>query len=136
MTFDEFVKAVSERGQGIDTREHARDATETTLRVLGERLTAEEDGDLAAQLPPEIGAYLTAEGAAGTGERFDLDEFYRRVAEREGHDCTPSQARDHALAVMTTVVDLVSQGEVEHLASQLPDDYRELLGAGGTGAVQ
>jgi uncharacterized protein (DUF2267 family) len=41
--------------------------------------------------------------------------------------CTPGQAREHAMAVMSTVVDQVSEGERNDLASQLPADYGELL---------
>ena len=117
MSFDEFIKRVQERG-GFDTREHAERAT---LAVLGQGLAGGEPSDLAAQLPGELARY------DGPAESFDTAEFYRRVAEREGAGCAPGRAREHAMAVMSTVVDQVTEGERQDLASQLPADYGELL---------
>jgi uncharacterized protein (DUF2267 family) len=123
MTFDEFIKRVQERG-GFDTRDHAERATRATLAVLGQRLAGGEPSDLAAQLPEGLAELARYDGPA---ESFDTAEFYRRVAEREGAGCTAGQAREHAMAVMSTVVDQVSEGERQDLASQLPADYGELL---------
>jgi uncharacterized protein (DUF2267 family) len=120
VTFDEFIKRVQERG-GFDTREHAERAT---LAVLGQRLAGGEPSDLAAQLPGGLAELARYDGPA---ESFDTAEFYRRVADREQMGCTPGQAREHAMAVMSTVVDQITQGERQDLASQLPADYGELL---------
>jgi uncharacterized protein (DUF2267 family) len=116
VTFDEFIKEVQQRG-GFDTREHAERATRATLAVLGERLAGGEPSDLAAQLAE----------LAGPAESFDTSELYRRVAEREGAGCTPGQTREDAMAVRSTVVDQVTEGERQDLAAQLPADYGELL---------
>ena len=51
--------------------------------------------------------------------------FYRRVADRIA--TTPAQAREWATGVMSTLADLVTEGEVEDLAAQLPSGYAELL---------
>jgi uncharacterized protein (DUF2267 family) len=123
VTFDEFIKQVQERG-GFDTRDHAEGATRATLAVLGQRLAGGEPSDLAAQLPDGLAELARYDGPA---ESFDTAEFYRRVAEREGTGCTPGQAREHAMAVMSTVVDQITEGERQDLASQLPADYGELL---------
>jgi uncharacterized protein (DUF2267 family) len=123
MTFDEFIKQVQERG-GFETREHAEQATRATLAVLGERLAGGEPSDLAAQLPGELAELARYDGPA---ESFDTAEFYRRIADREQMGCMPGQAREHAMAVMSTVVDQVSEGERNDLAAQLPADYGELL---------
>ncbi len=123
MRYDEFVSQVQKRAE-LPDREHAEQAVEAVLSVLGDRLAGGEPGDLAAQLPPEAARFLDATGA---GERFSVEEFYERVAEREGRGCTPGQAREHAMAVMSTVVDTVTEGERGDLASQLPEDYGELL---------
>jgi uncharacterized protein (DUF2267 family) len=101
VTFDEFIKQVQERG-AFDTREHAERAARATLAVLGERLPGGEPSDLAAQLSGELAEVASYDGPA---ESFDTAEFYRRVAAREGAGCTPGQAREHAMAVMSTVVD-------------------------------
>jgi uncharacterized protein (DUF2267 family) len=123
MTFDEFIKRVQERG-GFDTREHAERATRATLAVLGQRLAGGEPSALAAQLPDGLAELARYDGPA---ESFDTAEFYRRVADQEGTGCTAGQAREHAMAVMSTVVDQVTEGERQDLASQLPADYGELL---------
>jgi len=123
VTFDEFIKQVQERGR-VDTREHAERATRATLAVLGQRLAGGEPSDLAAQLPGDLAELARYDGPA---ESFDTAEFYRRVADREGTGCTAGRAREHAMAVMSTVVDQVSEGERGDLAAQLPADYGELL---------
>jgi uncharacterized protein (DUF2267 family) len=92
--------------------------------VLGQRLAGGEPSDLAAQLPDGLAELARYDGPA---ESFDTAEFYRRVAEREGAGCTPGQAREHAMAVMSTVVDQITEGERQDLASQLPADRGELL---------
>ncbi len=123
MKFEEFVADVRRRAE-LNDNEHAEQATQAVLEVLGERMAGGQPTNLAAQLPPEVGKYLDTEGA---GERFDVDEFYRRVADREGRGCSPGQGRQHAMAVMSTVVETITPGERDDLASQLPSEYDELL---------
>lgn len=120
----EIVAAVQENAR-TDTPEHTRAAVQATLGVLGQRLSGGEARDLASQLPPALAEALPVEGA---GERFDLDEFYRRVADREGQGCTPQQARQHARATMTALRSGITPGEFDDLVNQLPEDYGELVG--------
>jgi uncharacterized protein (DUF2267 family) len=80
---DQIVSAVRESAR-IDTPEHAEMAVGATLRVLGQRL-AGEASDLAAQLPLELDAELLASEGP---QRFDSQEFYRRVAAEEGRRCS------------------------------------------------
>ena len=56
-----------------------------------------------------------------------LDEFLRRVADREG--TPPLQARDHARAVLATLRDAVADDEFFDLTVQLPDEYAVRLAA-------
>ena len=120
----EIISAVRQSA-GFDTPEHAEQAVQATLRVLGSRLAGGETSDLAAQLPPGIAEVLPA---SGPGERFGLDEFYQRVAENEGWGCTTEQARQHARAVLAAIKASVTPGEFEDLTDQLPDEYADLLG--------
>jgi uncharacterized protein (DUF2267 family) len=117
----EITSAV-QQSAGIDTHEHAEQAVRATLTVLGQRLSTEA-GDLAAQLPSEFAECLRGGGQA---ERFDLEEFYRRVAAEEGHGCTPEQARQHARAVTAALREAVG-GEYTDLLAQLPGDYADLM---------
>lgn len=124
MKAEEIIAAVQETAR-TDTREHTEDAVRATLAVLGERLSGGEPADLASQLPPALAEAIPTEGK---GERFGLEEFYRRVADREGQDCTVEEARRHARATVAAIKAAVTDSEFEELASQLPDEYAELLG--------
>jgi uncharacterized protein (DUF2267 family) len=58
-----------------------------------------------------------------------VNEFIRRVADRAGTD--PDSALAGLGAVFATIRDAVSSGELDDIASQLPDDLRGLLGSKG-----
>lgn len=124
MKYDEFIKHVRDDG-AIADNDHAKEATTVTLEVLGERLVGGEPADLAAQLPAELKDLLGKH--TGQAEAFDVDEFFRRIAEREGRGCTPEQASEHARAVLSTVAHSVSEGEIDNLRSQLPAGYSFLM---------
>lgn len=79
MHYDEFIGRVQNRARLASSGDAVR-AIRATLEVLGERLFGGEAQDLAAQLPPEVAQYLTADGGS---ESFGLQQFFRRVSERE-----------------------------------------------------
>jgi uncharacterized protein (DUF2267 family) len=117
----EITSAV-QQSAGIDTPDHAQQAVRATLTVLGQRLSTEAT-DLAAQLPPEFAQCLHGDTQV---ERFDVAEFYRRVAAEEGPGCSPDQARQHARAVTAALREAVG-AEYRHLLAQLPQDYADLM---------
>jgi uncharacterized protein (DUF2267 family) len=119
MKHDEFIGRVQHYAR-LASRGDAERATRATLETLGERLAGGEPKDLASQLPPEIGAHLL-HGFAGAGERFSLDEFYRRVSEREGEDLP--KAAFHARAVIRVLNEAVSKGEINDILAQLPPEF-------------
>jgi len=118
MKHDEFIGRVQHYAR-LASRGDAERATRATLETLGERLAGGEPKDLASQLPPEIGLHLLQYG--GIGERFSLDEFYRRVSEREGEDLP--KAVFHARAVIRVLNEAVSKGEIEDIFAQLPPEF-------------
>jgi len=130
MQFDEFVGRVQNRAQ-LASEEEALRAIRATLETLGERLFGNEAQNLAAQLPREIGRYL--EDAEGN-EGFDLDEFLRRVSEREEIDMPV--ATYHARVVMEVLDEAVTAGEMENARAQLPDEYNPLFEAGSKGQMR
>ncbi|HHX45155.1 MAG TPA: DUF2267 domain-containing protein [Chloroflexi bacterium] len=130
MNFDEFIGQVQSRGR-MASQDEALKATRATLGVLGQRLAGGEASDLAAQLPEEIARFLHSDG--GTGERFDLDEFFRRVSEREGVDLPVSV--HHARAVISVLQEAVSRGEMQDVRAQLPEDFAPLFEAGSEGEM-
>jgi uncharacterized protein (DUF2267 family) len=79
---------------------------------------------VASQLPSPLQADLRP--AREEAEAFGVDEFVRRVAQRG--DVGPEEARTGAVAVLTTVREAVTQGEFDDVLSQLPQEYRELVG--------
>ena len=129
MKYDEFVGQVQHRAR-LGTSGEAVRATRATLEVLGQRLFGGEAEDLAAQLPEEIGFYLTN---VDEDESFGLDEFFTRVGERAGVDLP--DAVHHARVVISVLQDAVSQGEIEDVRSQLPPEYDPLFESGSEGEM-
>jgi uncharacterized protein (DUF2267 family) len=125
MKGEQFIAEVRNLAE-LDTNEDAQKVIRVTLETLRERLAGNEPSNLAAQLPPEIAPFV--EGAGGR-EAFSVEEFYDRVAHKEGvgHD----EAVRHARAVATVVQTAVTGGELGDVRSQLGDDYKELFGQRG-----
>jgi uncharacterized protein (DUF2267 family) len=121
MNYDDFVGQVQHRARLADGSEAMR-AIHATLETLNERLWGGEAGDLAAQLPQEIGSYLRQPALQ---EKFGLHEFYERVALREG--ASVSEAAFHAAAVVSVLDDAVSRGEMDDVRAQLPKEYDRLF---------
>jgi uncharacterized protein (DUF2267 family) len=124
---DTFVTTVGEVA-GI-SRERAERAVEATLRTLSERITGGEVRQLRVLLPREMRPLLPV--VPEEAERFGLDEFLRRVAEREGVD-RPAAA-EHARAVFVALGMAVAPGELKDVARQLPKEFDVLLDAAGVG---
>src|SRR5215216_2135435 len=128
MNGEQFIAEVKNLAE-LDADEDVRKAIGATLETLKERLAGEEPSDLAAQLPPEIAPYVEGEGGQ---ESFSVDEFYDRVAQREGVD--HDEAVKHARAVATVVQTAVTGGEIDDVRSQLGNEYEELFGQPGASA--
>lgn len=123
MKYDEFIKHVQTNAQ-LNSREEAERATRATLEAIKERIVGDEAKDLAAQLPKELGEYL--HGREGqNGDYFKLDEFIRRVSEKEGVD--PTTATSHARAVFSVLQAAVSPGEFADVRANFSEDYEELF---------
>jgi uncharacterized protein (DUF2267 family) len=128
MKGEQFIAEVRNLAE-LDTNEDAQKTIRATLETLRERLAGNEPADLAAQLPPEIATYV--EGIGGR-EVFSVDEFYDRVAHKEGTQS--EEAVKNARAVATVLQTAVTGGELEDVRSQLSNDYKELFGQTGSSA--
>jgi uncharacterized protein (DUF2267 family) len=102
----------------------AEEVARATLQTLADRITGGEADDLAAQLPVPLKDALIKQKE--DAERFDVDEFIRRVSERAHVD--PDTARTGAMATFSTVREAVTPGEFDDITAQLPQEYRELVG--------
>ena|SRR5579875_497418 len=123
MKYEEFIGEVQRRAQMAD-REEAIKATLATLETLSERLTVREAEHLAAQLPTELAAYMQPQHT-GKGESYTLDEFFRRVSEREGKPL--ADANFHARVVTGLLCEAVTMGEIQDIRAQLPADFARLF---------
>jgi uncharacterized protein (DUF2267 family) len=121
--YDRFVEVVE--GAARMDRPGAERAIRATLQTLAERIDVGESRHLASQLPPEVAPFV---GRVGGAQRFDVDEFLRREAEREGVDL--AAAEDHARAVFAALGQAVTPGELDDLAAELSKDYTPLLPRG------
>jgi uncharacterized protein (DUF2267 family) len=121
MPLDEFLQWVVDRA-GID-RDTALRATEAVLETLGERIAGGEVDDLVKELPPEFRPVLDGwrQHSSRPAQKMSLDEFVRRIAEREG--VSVDVARAHARAVLNTVRDAVVAKEWHDINSELPRSY-------------
>ena len=128
MNDEQFVTEVKNLAE-IDSDEDVRKAIGATLETLKERLAGEEPSDLAAQLPPGIAPYVEGDGGR---ESFPVEEFYERVAQKEG--VGKDEAVRHATAVATVMQTAVTGGELDGVRSQLGDGYKELFGQTGASA--
>jgi uncharacterized protein (DUF2267 family) len=127
MQMNEFVGHVQHDAR-LSDMDQALNATRATLETLAERLGADESRHLAAQLPQEIGQYLG--GREAVAEHFSSDEFLKRISAREGVE--PPDSVDHARAVLNTLQQAVSAGEMRDVLGRLSADYARLF-AGTTG---
>jgi uncharacterized protein (DUF2267 family) len=120
----EFIAAVRERGEYADQRE-AEEVATWVLEVLARRLPREEASDLAAQLPDPLAKAVQRRGDQ-PAETFGVEVFLRQVAERLR--ARPGTAEWDASAVLSTLADAVSGGQLSQLLSLLPPGYAPLFG--------
>ena len=122
MRYDEFLAKVRRHGEYADQAEADR-TTRVVLGLLAQRLVEGERRALAAQLPGELqDAVLTA----APQEAFGVEEFLRRVARELS--ATEETAQWDASAVLTTLAEAVSGGELNQILTQLPAGYAPLFG--------
>jgi uncharacterized protein (DUF2267 family) len=124
--YERFITTIEQRA-AISWNQAER-AARATLLTLGERISAGQARQLAEELPPQLKRWLLEGGE--TAEGFDVDEFLRRVAEREDVDL--ETAEEHAKAVFVALARLVRGQEITRLAAQLPSEYKRLLGEAAT----
>jgi uncharacterized protein (DUF2267 family) len=121
MDYEPFISTVEvEARVGWDDAERA---TQVTLQTLAERISPGERRDLGMELPPQAAAWLVDPDVVP--EAFDVDEFLRRIAEREQVDV--DTAERHAHAVFSALGRAVSDDEIADLRSELPKDFAPLL---------
>jgi uncharacterized protein (DUF2267 family) len=118
---DEFLGRVQRAG-GLDSMDEAERATEVTLGVLADRITAGQAQDIALHLPAEIRTHLA--GATEQAASFGRETFIDRIASLEQTDHITAER--HARAVLTAVREALPQREFSDTVAQLPSDITRL----------
>jgi uncharacterized protein (DUF2267 family) len=123
MTFEyeQFIRTIQHKAEA--SWDEAERAAAATLTTLAERLSAGEARDVADELPPEARQWLAS--ADADAEAFTVDEFLRRVAEREDVDL--ETAERHARAVFVALIRNLSRQERRDMLAELPKDFERLL---------
>lgn len=123
MDYENFMTTVAQLA-GTDQAGTER-AVRATLQTLAEHLTREEARQVAGLLPAELGPWLHT-GSWGA-QRFDLDEFVRRVSRRAQVDLSTAQ---RAASAVFTALSQAIPDEYDNLVAQLPRDFTPLLSRG------
>ena len=128
MQNNEFLTEV-ERHIEIGSAVEADTATRGVLQTLADHLAGNAPAKLAAQLPAEIGAFITAykNDPDAAGEGFGVEEFIRRTVERGGFEDSAA-AEKSAVAVLAAVRAAISDGEFAKMRGTLPAEYDRLFG--------
>lgn len=127
MNYDEFLAAVQDRG-GYASRHEAETVAQAVLQILATRILPGEAAGLAAQLPGPL-AGTVRQAARQQPEPFGVEEFCRWVADQT--DGKSGTAEGDASAVLSTLAEAVTGGQLNQLISQLPPGYAPLFGQPG-----
>ena len=121
---DEFIETVRQEAS-LDSADAAREATDATLRTLGERISDGEVDDIADQLPEGIAAPLV-EAGGGPAEPLSLEEFTRRVDDRADVDAEAVVATRAVATALDEATD-----ELGPAREQLPTEFDVVTEPGG-----
>lgn len=121
MQYEEIIENIQEMC-GLEGGETAQ-AMETFLETMGERLDMSERNRLADQLPSELKASLDRRP---NNSPFGLEEFYTRIAARQGLRYGAAVKRARCLAGI--LQRSISEGDMARLRANLQDEYAELFG--------
>jgi uncharacterized protein (DUF2267 family) len=124
--FERFITAVR-LGAGLD-RPAAERAAQAVLTTLCERISGGQADDVAQRLKlPEGFIPSTLTLPSRPADRFGLDEFLRRAAEREQAD--GDVARAHASTVLNALRLVLPPKEFADIVDQLPGEIEQLVSA-------
>lgn len=130
MQYQEFVEKVKSRA-GLESDAQATIAIRATLETLADHLAGNAPAKLAAQLPAQIGEFITnyKNDEDAPGEGFGVEEFVRRTAEKIDSNDSPA-AQNQATAVLGVLREAITTGEFDKMRGTLPPEYDALFGVG------
>jgi uncharacterized protein (DUF2267 family) len=120
MKYDELIKHVRER-TGTERAEAER-ITHAVVQALADRLTGDEARHMLSQLPEPLKSSITVTEHA---EALTATKFVERIATELG--CPPEEARARVHAVLATLEEALTPGELHDVLVQLPSGYMRLV---------
>jgi uncharacterized protein (DUF2267 family) len=120
---DEFLRRVADR-ENVDMATAQRH-TRAVLTAIARSVSEDEYHDMVAELPRDFDPLLP-EGPAV--EVLSVEQFLQAVADRAGLD--PQAARRATDAVLETLAERISGGEVADLVDELPRELQPALDRG------
>ena len=120
--YERFLQTIQHEA-GLD-RDHAERTAMAVLVTLAERIPRSRAQELGEDLPERLRFWLA--DAQERPEPFHVEEFLRRVAEREEAD-RPTAAR-HARIVFRALTRVAPAYEIDDLVDELPHEYEPLVG--------
>jgi len=109
---------------GLESPERAFEALDIVVSGIVRRITPSEATDFVAQLPSEYHDRWLGQ-PAGPDRRVTREKVMHELSTHLGLD---SQRADDVLRrVGIALTDLVSEGELEQVRSQLPEGFRDIL---------
>jgi hypothetical protein len=126
---EQFLTTVAQKARGVADRagtdeDAARRAIDCSRRSASSCRAARpttSSGSFPTSSPTRCSGDALSNGAA---RRMSLEEFVRRVAEREG--VTPDEAHAQARAVFAMLRETLPEREFDDVLAQLPRDYAAL----------
>ena len=127
MQYQDFIERVKERA-GFDSEQQAASLIRATLETLTEHLAGNAPAKLAAQLPAQIGEFITNHktGENAAGEGFGVEEFVRRTAAKID-SVKPEEAQKQATIVLNVLREAITTGEFDKIRGTLPAEYDALF---------
>jgi uncharacterized protein (DUF2267 family) len=118
MDHREFIQAVAEETNL--SREESADLVRAALETLAHRLSTAAARHLALHLPETLRESARPQPRQ---ERFDLEEFIRRISERTG--LNRQETERGVRAVLRTLRAAVGDEVYDHVLTQLPAEFRD-----------
>jgi uncharacterized protein (DUF2267 family) len=129
MKLEEILSRVREM-VGLENNEEAERLVRAVFGTLGERVYRTEERHLAAQLPKELKnafyEYQSKESGRAALGNYPLEEFYNRVKARAKLRSFQETQRQTKI-VMAVLKEAVSQGEIEDIQREMPEEFRHLF---------
>ena len=123
MKYRDFLAKVQERGEYAH-RSEAERAVESVLQLIGERLPGAECRHLASQLPAELKPLLLR--AQVPAQTMGAEQFVDRLSALTG--ASRESAKWDASAVLTTLAEAITGGQLNQVLSELPSGYAVYFG--------